>query len=99
LPVDDAAQTIEYYKKAFGGTSASIFLYVRTSTLAELGDSPSTRLLPAGRADPSPQAGERAGEEEERLVDRRHPQVLDPPYDDPVITRGMLRDDLTLEAG
>jgi hypothetical protein len=44
------------------------------------------------------QAAECAGEEDERVVDARDAQVVDPPYDDPVIAGGVLGDDLALEA-
>src|SRR5215211_6100848 len=41
----------------------------------------------------------RAREEDERVFDGREVQVVDPPYDDPVIAGGMLGDDLALEGG
>ena len=46
-----------------------------------------------------PHGVEGAGEEDERVVDRRDAQVVDPPDDDPVIAGGMLGDDLALEGG
>jgi hypothetical protein len=45
------------------------------------------------------QGGECAGEEDERVLDGRDPQVVDPPHDDPVIAGGMFGDDLALEGG
>ena len=45
---------------------------------------------------PVPPAGVR--EEDERVVDGRDAQVVDPPDDDPVVAGGMLGDDLALEA-
>ena len=40
-----------------------------------------------------------AGEEDERPVDWRDAQVVDAPYDDPVVPGRVLGDGLTLEAG
>ena len=40
-----------------------------------------------------------AGEEDERVFDRRGAQVVDLRHDDPVIAGGMLGDDLALEGG
>ena len=40
-----------------------------------------------------------AGEEDERLIDRRDAQSIDSPHDDPVVSGGMLGDDLAFEGG
>jgi hypothetical protein len=45
------------------------------------------------------QGAECAGEEDERVFEGRGAHVVDAAYDDPVIARGVLGDDLALECG
>ena len=79
-----------------------------SSTASVVGTSAETPLrwegntVPGGRAVALRslfQDAECAGEEHERVCDRRYAQVVDAPYDDPVIAGRMLGDDLALEGG